>query len=99
MDELRINPLYNKSNLYIYIYDTHTHEQMIDIEIHTRTRNFPPFFVGPKREKSNNFKMNRSIKRFISFKELFISFLHTGMFPVCCFRQRTFNAFSGFVSV
>ena len=31
------------------------------------------------------FKMNRSMKRYVFFKTyLFISFLHTCMFPACC---------------
>ena len=36
--------------------------------------------------------MNRSTKRFVLFKELFISFLHKYIFPACCFRQRTYMA-------
>ena len=34
--------------------------------------------------------MNRSTKRFVFFKELFIYLLHICMFPACCFRQRTY---------
>ena len=37
-------------------------------------------------------KMNRSTKRSVIFKELFIHFLHTCMFPTCCFHQRTYVA-------
>ena len=36
--------------------------------------------------------MNRSTKSFVFFKDLFISVLYTGMFPACCFRQRTYVA-------
>ena len=46
------------------------------------------FAVGPKREKSKYFKMNRSTNR--SFKKIFVSFLRTCMFTACCFRQRTY---------
>ena len=35
--------------------------------------------------------MNRSTKTFVFLKELIISFLHTCMFPTCCFRQKTFS--------
>ena len=49
------------------------------------------FLVGPKWEKRKYFKMNISTKRLVSFKELSILFLHTCMFPTCCFRQRTFS--------
>ena len=41
-------------------------------------------------------KMNRSTKRFIFFKELFILFLNTWMFPACCFHQRIFSKFRVF---
>ena len=35
--------------------------------------------------------MNISTKRFLFFAiYLFISILHTCMFPACCFRQRTY---------
>ena len=37
--------------------------------------------------------MSRSTKRFVFFKIYsFILFLHTCMFPACCFRQRTYMA-------
>ena len=36
--------------------------------------------------------MNRSTKRFVLFLGLFIFFLHTYMFPACCFPQRTYVA-------
>ena len=36
--------------------------------------------------------MNRSTKRFVFFKDIFIWFLHLRMFPVCCFRQRIYVA-------
>ena len=37
--------------------------------------------------------MSRFTKRFVFFKSyLFISFLHTRMFPACCFPQRTYMA-------
>ena len=37
--------------------------------------------------------MNRSTKRFVFFKDLFIfSFLHMCMFPAYCFHQRTYMA-------
>ena len=38
--------------------------------------------------------MNRSTKRLVIFKELFISFLHTCIFSAFCFRQRTYMALS-----
>ena len=36
--------------------------------------------------------MNWFTKRFEFFKELFISFVHTRMFPACCFRKRIYVA-------
>ena len=38
--------------------------------------------------------MGRSTKRFVFFEliYLFILFLHTCMFPACCFRQRIYMA-------
>ncbi len=37
--------------------------------------------------------MSRSMKRFVFFRiYLVILFLHTCMFPACCFRQRTYMA-------
>ena len=50
------------------------------------------FRCRSNREKSKYFKMNRSTKRFVFFKELFILFLHMSMFPACCFHQRTYVA-------
>ena len=39
------------------------------------------------------FLIGRSTKRFVFFRiYLFILFLHTCMFPACCFRQRTYMA-------
>ena len=46
------------------------------------------FGVRPKRAKSKYFKMNKSTKRFVFFKEIFISFLHRCMFPASYFLQR-----------
>ena len=38
-------------------------------------------------------KMSMSTKRLVFFRVYsFISFLHTCMFPGCCFRQRTYMA-------
>ena len=53
-------------------------------------------FAGTKREISKYFRMKKSSKRFISFEELIISFLHSDMLPAFCFPQSTFNGFSGF---
>ena len=37
--------------------------------------------------------MNRATKRFVFFRIYsFILFLHTCMFPACCFRQKTYTA-------
>ena len=38
------------------------------------------------------FEIGRSTKRFLVFFNLFILFLHSCMFPACCFRQRTYMA-------
>ena len=78
-----INFLFSFHYIYTYIY--------IYIYIYICKKISSFFFVeGPKREKSKYFKMNKSTKRFVFFKELFILFLHTCMFPACCFDQRKY---------
>ena len=46
------------------------------------------FSLFVKREKKY-FKVSRSTKWFVFFKDLFIAFLHSYMFPAYCFRQGT----------
>ena len=44
---------------------------------------FFSFFVGPKREKSKRFKMNRSTKRFMSFKiDSFCAYAFPALFRI-----------------
>ena len=46
------------------------------------------FFCWSQGRRSKYFKMNRSIKRFISFLRIIYLVLTYGMFPACYFLQR-----------
>ena len=69
--QCNINNLQTHLYIYIYIYMC----VCVCVCVCVRVCEFFSFFaVDPKREKSYNFKMNRSTQRFVFFKELFCSY-------------------------